>query len=185
MTSNLDSAFWHEDFGFLLDRSCIDVPVVPTSETKAFRENRVAEICESSGRLPNLNGAPVASWFLPRLVEVSRGGIYLDDGEHLNNDGGDVCLYWVAFTKTLKPRSFFKLHCYSNRITMDGTCMPNTEPADLVAAFLAPLLENSSAIRVWRVSVRDTDPPNAPGTFGRSYVFGWDGIKFLGTREYE
>ena len=33
--------------------------------------------------------------------------------------------------------------------------------------------------------VTDTDPPTAPGSLGRMYVFGWDGVKFLGTREHE
>ena len=181
--ANLDSVFWHEDFGFLIDRS--HQPVASIPELEAFRDGNIADMLESSGRLPDLNGAPVASWLLPRLVDATRGSINLDDGERLHNDGGGIYLKWVAFTKTLKARAFFSLRCYPNRIILDGRCMRNTEPAELVSAFLTPLLEQPEAIRKWRAFVTDTDPPKSPGKLGRTYVFGWDGTKFLGTREYE
>jgi hypothetical protein len=118
-------------------------------------------------------------------VEITRGGIQLDDQERIRNDGGCVYLRWLAFTKTLKPRAFFDLVCYPNRIGVRGHCMPKTEPALLVAAFLGPLVEHPDAIRKWRVSVTDTDPSSAAGTLGRNYVYGWNGAKFLGTRAYE
>ena len=180
---NLDSAFWHDDFGFLIDRS--HTHIASTADLRAFRDDFIADVLDASGRLPNLNGAPVASWFLPRLVEVTRAGINLDDQEQLHNDGGGIYLEWVAFTKAFKPRSFFNVRCYSNRIVMDGKCMANTEPGELVAAFLASLLEAPGVLRKWRVSVIDVDPPKGPGKLGRKYVFGWDGRRFLGTREYE
>ena len=180
--SNLDSAFWYDDFGFLIDRT--HHPVAARADLKAFADSEIAERLEASGRLPVLGGAPVASWLLPRLVEITRGGIQLDDQEQICNDGGCVYLKWVAFTKTLDPRAFFSLISYPNRIKMHGNCMPNTEPAQLVSAFLAPLLEHADALRKWEVSVTDTDPPTAPGTLGGPYIFGWNGTKFLGTRPY-
>ena len=181
--SNLDSAFWYDDFGFLIDRT--HHPVAAGAGLKAFGDSEIAEKLEASGRLPALGGAPVASWLLPRLVEITRGGIQLDDQERILNDGGCVYLKWLAFTKTLKPRAFFSLIAYPNRIKVRGDCLPNTEPAQLVAAFLAPLVEHPDALRKWRVSVTDTDPPSAPGTLGRTYIFGWNATKFLGTREHE
>jgi hypothetical protein len=180
---NLDSAFWHDDFGFLIDPSHHSVN--STAESRDFRDASIADVLQSSDRLPNLNGAPVASWLLSRLVEATRGGINLDDQENQHNDGGCIYLRWVAFTKALKPRAFFAVLCYSNRIVMAGKCMSNTEPMELAAAFLAPLLEQPGALRKWRVYATDTDPPSAPGKCGRRYVFGWDGTKFLGTRDYE
>jgi len=179
----LDSAFWHGDFGFLIDRS--HLPLSAVKELSAFRDDRFADFLESSSRLPILNGAPVASWLLPRLAEVTRGSINLDDQERVRNDGGCVFLKWISFTKEMKPRAFFNLLCYSNRIIIQGKCMSNTVPCDLASAFISPLLEHPEGLRKWKVLVTDTDPPNAPGKLGRTYVFGWDGAKFLGTREYE
>src|SRR5579875_2767175 len=112
----LDSAFWHEDFGFLIDRS--HLPLSAVEELSAFRDDKFADFLESSRRLPNLKGAPVASWLLPRLAEVTRGGINLDDEEQVHNHGGCVSLKWVSFTKEMKPRAFFNLFCYSNRIVV-------------------------------------------------------------------
>lgn len=63
--------------------------------------------------------------------------------------------------------------------------MPNTVQGELVSAFVSPLLDQSDGLRTWKVFVTDTDPPNAPGKVGRTYVFGWDGSKFLGNRGYE
>lgn len=168
--ANLDSAFWHDDFGFLFDRT--HLPVASTTEMQEFEDSSVAEKLEANGLLPNLNGAPVASWVLPRLVEITRDGINLDDGERLRNDGGCVFLKWVAFTRSLTPRAFFSLLCYSNRITAFGHRMANTQASDLMSAFIAALIEEPYAIRKWRVSVIDMDPPKTPGKRGRTYVFG-------------
>jgi len=181
MAPNLNSAFWHDDFGFLIDRS--HVPVGAIADVRTVREDGIADMLESTGRLPNLGGAPVASWLLPRLVDATHGGINLDDCEHLRNDGGGIHLQWAAFTRAIKPRAFFRVNCYSNRITTHGQCMPNTDPTELVSAFFAPLLEQPTALATFRVSVTDMDPPTAHGKPGRRYVFGWDGVKFLGSRE--
>ena len=55
----------------------------------------------------------------------------------------------------------------------------------LKSAFVSPLLEQPEGLRTWKVFVTDTDPPERPGKLGRRYVFGWDGARFLGNREYE
>jgi len=59
---------------------------------QTFRDSEIADKLEASGRLPALGGAPVASWLLPRLVEITRNGIQLDDEERIRNDGGSVYL---------------------------------------------------------------------------------------------
>ena len=44
MMDNLDSAFWHEDFGFLIDRS--HVPVAATVALKVLRDDNMESVSD-------------------------------------------------------------------------------------------------------------------------------------------
>src|SRR5262245_36362859 len=53
-------------------------------------------------RVPDLNGAPIASWILARLARLTDDGLALADMEH--NDGGGYLVEFVAYAIPVEPK---------------------------------------------------------------------------------
>lgn len=183
MKDAMERVFWSADIGFVVDLQHMRATRLTDSAT--LKELKVADELEQTGRLPHRGGAPVASWIIARLLELTHGGIGIDERENLFNDGGVIQLDWIAFSRALKPVAMFQQLCYSNRVELHGQVLRSVGAAALKAALLDALLLEPKTVRVCRITVTDTDPPTAPGKLGRRYVFGWDGKQFLGTRDYE
>jgi len=147
-------------------------------------EEGIAEFIEQSGRLPALHGAPVASWLLSRLFVMSKGNLGIDEKELLYNDGGCVWTDWEVFSQSFNPRGFVRLICHVHRIDAEVRVPAGIDAKVVLGAFLEAVMAEPEDLRKCRVSVIDTDPPNG-GRFGKKYVFGWDGKRFLGSRVYE
>jgi hypothetical protein len=60
-----------------------------------------------TGRVPELHGAPVASWLLARLARITDGGFPSSGKER--NDGGGWCVDFVVYTEDGRPVATFQL----------------------------------------------------------------------------
>src|SRR5262245_10899884 len=56
-----------------------------------------------TGRIPDLGGAPIASWLLARLARLTDDGLSLADEEH--SDGGGYMVEFVVYRVYTEPEN--------------------------------------------------------------------------------
>jgi hypothetical protein len=173
----MNGVFWNDDTGFVVDPQSLPSRFPHGME---FRELEFAGRLLESGALPELSGAPVASWVLARLFALPGERLGFEARCRLRNDGGGFHLNWVAFDRSLCPAAFFDLAGYPTAVWLYGGCSPLFDSESVVAAFTNSLTSEPLVLTPCRVEIVDTDPPEAPGKFGRTFVYGWDGGRFLG-----
>lgn len=177
----MDGVFWHDDMGFVVDPQHM---ASSFPDGKNFDQPEFAEILKSSAKLPSLGPAPVASWLLARLFQLTRERLGYETHGRSYNDGGGYYLNFVAFTRDLKPAAFFNLHGDSAGARLWGSCAAEFTPDAILKSFSEAILENPSDLMVCKLTTIDTDPPDLDKRrFGKPRVYGWDGSKFLGFRK--
>src|SRR5262245_41672265 len=181
MLPMMDGVFWRDDMGFVVDpqHMASSFPDAMKIEQPDF-----AGSLSSSGKLPSLGPAPVASWLLARLFRLTRERLGFETHDRRYNDGGGYCLNFVAFTRDLRPAAFFNVHGDSLGVRIWGTCAAEFSPQAVLHSFMVALLEDANDLMACKLTTIDTDPPNLDKRrFGKPHVFGWDGSKFLGYRK--
>jgi hypothetical protein len=174
----MEGVFWHDDMGFVVDPQNM---ASSFPDAKSIDQPDFAEVLKSSGKLPLLGAAPVASWLLARLFQLTRDRLGFETHGRSYNDGGGYYLNFVAFTRDLKPAAFFSLHGDSVGTRLWGTCAPEFAPDAILKSFSAAILDNPNDLMVCKLTTIDTDPPGLEKRrFGRPHVYGWDGSKHLG-----
>jgi len=130
-----------------------------------------------------LGPAPVASWLLARLFQVTRERLGFETHGRSYNDGGGYYVNFIAFSRDLRPAAFFDLHADSTGVRLWGTCSADVSPDIILKSFVGALLENANDLMVCKLTTIDTDPADlGKRRFGKPQVYGWDGAKFLGYR---
>lgn len=138
----------------------------------------------SSGRVPELGGAPIASWLLARFARLTNDGFPSSGKEH--NDGGGWCLEFVVYGPDERPLSAFQFQCDMQGASIVGDRAPDCDPEAMLGALADALLEHPSDLLPCRLRVVDPEwrhdpecyePRPVPGDRNR---YGWDGERFLG-----
>jgi hypothetical protein len=176
----MEGVFWHGDMGFVVD-PCKMSSNFPDART--IERWEIGESLKASGKLPSLGPAPVASWMLARLFQLTKERLGFDTHDRRGSDGGGYYLNFVAFSRHLKPEAFFYVHGDSAGVRFWGTCAANVSPETVVTNFTEAVLENPTELTVCKLTTVDTDPPDLKRRYGKPHVFGWDGNKFLGFRK--
>jgi hypothetical protein len=139
----------------------------------------------NSGRLPNLGGAPVASWLLARLGKVTDEGIPCLFGAE-SNDGGGYVVEFLAYDESDTPVAGFQLQGDSVGAAVLGDCVPNCSPEEVLHALAAALLAAPDDLVACRLAVIDLEWEEDPEGFTPEPVpdsrncYGWDGKDFFG-----
>jgi hypothetical protein len=176
----MDGVFWHNGFGFVVARRWAESHF---PDRRKIDRTDIALRLEASGRLPNLAAAPVASWLVARLFELTRQRLGFETHARLRNDGGSIPLHLIAFTECLKPVAFLDLRADSTGIEFWGECAADIDPDQITSVFLSALLAHPDALVKCKLTTIDTDPPDLPHRrVGEPHVFGWNGTRFLGQR---
>ena len=82
--------FWEGDVGFLCEERYHDVDLPGAVTTKRERVDQAL----LAGGLPDLSGAPVASWLLARGARLAGKHFPYSYGQVVGSDGAD---YWLRF----------------------------------------------------------------------------------------
>jgi hypothetical protein len=176
----MDGVFWHDDLGFVVDSQHM---ASSFPDARRIDEHQLAVRLDSSGKLPPLGPAPVASWVLARLFCLTRERLGFETHARLYHDGSGYYLNFVVFTRDLRPAAFLNLHGNSAGVRVWGTCTPEFCPDAIMKAFIDVLLENPNDLNVCKLTTIDTDPVDLDKRrLGKPHVYGWDGLKFLGFR---
>jgi len=177
----MDGVFWRGEMGFVVDPQHM---ASRFSDAMSIDQPDFAAILESSGQLPSLGPAPVASWLLARLFQLTRERLGFETHGRSYNDGGGYYLNFVAFTRELKPAAFFNVHGDSAGVRIWGTCAAEFTPRAILESFTEAILESPNDLMVCKLTTVDTDPPDLDKRrFGKPHVCGWDGTNFLGFRK--
>lgn len=139
----------------------------------------------AQGGLPELGGAPVASWLLARLAALTGGGLGLDPQlvEHI--EGGVWVLDFVV-TREASPVAKVQLQAGMIGAGVLGVIAEGEPLESLLVGLQGRLLEAPGQVEVAQIQVVDPDwaacPEDytPPPTVGSRCRFGFDGAAYLG-----
>ena len=146
-------------------------------------EPRIVE----SGRVPDLNGAPLASWLLSRLAHLTDDGVP-SSGRERNDGGGWTIPFVVRDATNDRPVASFQLQGSMGGLDVVGDRAADCSSEQLLNALIAAVLDRPTDLMPCRLTVVDPEwrhdpdgyvPRPAPGGRNR---YGWDGSRFLGRR---
>ncbi len=134
---NLDGVFWQNELGFVVDKH-----KMPSSFPSGdiFGPVSLRALLLDSKKLPNLGAAPVASWLLARLMQLTNEGLGFERNDRLYNDGGGYYLNFITFSRNMTPLAFFNVHGTSE----ECSCWGNVPLAFYRRNYLRPLLTRLS-----------------------------------------
>jgi hypothetical protein len=161
-----------------------------------------------SGKLPELGGAPLASWLLARLARLTNDSLGLAGEEH--NDGGGYVIEFVVYRVHAEPENnnapFVQLllfdpgECiepdlpvasFQFQADMEGAVVlgqrdPDFPAGQILEAFAAALLAAPTELTARELAVRDPEWQLDPEIYtpwpeedSRNW-YGWNGFRFLG-----
>lgn len=130
----------------------------------------------SIARLPDLGSAPLGSWFIARLAELTKGRMGLLYGEDQHVDGGSCVLDIEVFSSERQHVGSLQVQC-GDGVDVFGTCSETVEPEEILGQLVQALVADPSAVREFEVRVLDPED-------GSRRVYGFDGTNFLGHTEY-
>ncbi len=174
----MDGVFWDGDVGFVVDQQRLPSSFADGISIPTFSLDQLLIDC---GRLPLLGPAPVASWLLARLMQLTTEGLGFGAYEKVYNDGGGYSINFVAFSRDMQPLAFFNVLGSSSSCRCWGQASSPFPPEILIQTFIHALTSDVTDLMECKVTCFDTDPPNLPKRrIGKPHVFGWDGSRFLG-----
>jgi hypothetical protein len=172
----VEGAFRSKDFTFVCEGGYHDVDL-PGS---ARYECRTAQgLLSAPGTLPELSGAPVASWLLARIARLAGKRFPHSYGEVL---GSDAATYWVRFFVVAgagKPVAILSVSGNARGIRISLAHTGDAAPEEICGAFVAGLLEKPADIARCRVVSVYTELTDPDCRFAIPRVYGWDGKRFL------
>jgi hypothetical protein len=137
-----------------------------------------------SGRVPDLGGAPLASWLLARLARLTDGRLGLAGEEH--NDGGGYVVEFVVYAEPEQAVASFQLQADMEGAGVVGQRVADCPAEEVLGALAAALLAAPDELMARELAVRDPEWELDPEMYkprpveGTCNQYGWDGQHFLG-----
>lgn len=164
----MSGAFRTPTYWFLVDEATTTSSIADGAEICV---EEIDAVMISSGRVPPLHGAPVASWVLARLAALVRNGSLPTAGQ--DNDGGAFVLELMAFQHDRSLVAEIQLQGGTEGVSLFGSCISAEDPAKIEGELVDALLAEPSELRSVSLSVRDPDD-------GSRRRYGFDGTRFYG-----
>jgi hypothetical protein len=149
----------------------------PLEEADQLAEDDLDRILLATGRVPDLGGAPIASWVLARLSHLA--------GRAIRPAGGvEICegaVYVVDFlVRTGDGRLAAKVQLQGGSIGVGllGIGVAGFDPRAIASAFASALIERPGAVA--QCEVRVLDPAWGIDESGEPNRYGFDGTRYLG-----
>ena len=172
----VEGAFRSQGLTFVCEGSYHDVDL-PGS---VHYECRTAQgLLLASGALPDLSGAPVASWLLARIARLGGKRFPYSYGEVA---GSDAATYWVRYfvvSGAGKPVAILSVSANARDIRLSLAHTGEVSAEETCDAFVAGLLEKPTDIAPCRVVSVYTELTDPDCRFAIPRVYGWDGKRFL------
>jgi hypothetical protein len=173
----VEDAFWSSGVGFVCVPLFTDAQLPGAS---AVSEPLYHDVLSRSGHVPDLNGAPLASWVLARVGKLASRRFPYHHGQVFGSDGGDFWLRFVAFTPEFRPLGTLSLTGDELTMKLWAQISPPSDPKQVIASFTECLLAQPRDLRSTQLTVIYTDFADPNHWKRLPFVFGWDGNQFLG-----
>jgi hypothetical protein len=172
----LSEAIWSGDFGFICEDRYQDVqfPVRASVQRENFEQDLI-----DSRRLPELNGAPVASWLLARIARLAGCRFPYAFGEVVGSDGADYWLRFLCMTKPAKPAGVVHCSGKADGLELSVSLIKPSDGEAILDAFTEALLQNAAEVKRCRIVVQYTEMTDPEIAFHIPKVYGWDGGRYL------
>ena len=174
--AQLQDAFWHGSFGFVAEAGYWAMALPKTSTTK-YPDFHLT--LSDSGQLPDLKGAPIASWVLARLAFLSGRKFPYAYGEVTGSDGGDLWLRYYVLSDDLALRGMITLSCSHLLVNLWVDHFRQEDGLAMYEEFIQALLENPLALKKCRIVVQYTEMTDPNFNWIMPRIHGWDGHRFL------
>ncbi|MHB1078335.1 MAG: hypothetical protein ACYC67_02975 [Prosthecobacter sp.] len=171
---SIPGAFQYGGFWFLTDRSVVQVPNVVSCPTTDF-----LKLARSDPRLPDLKGAPVASWLLARVSSMTRGRMPYSYDEVEGSDGNN---FYIGFTCHQDDGSIIgsvMFFACGDHIRLHAKAVPPMLPERLRDAITKAVLASPHRVARSRVTVAWTDGASETARSSVPRVYGFEGERFL------
>jgi hypothetical protein len=172
----LTAVTWSGEYGFVCEDRYRDVHFEPCAwVTRKHFEQYLTE----SKRLPNLDGAPVASWFLARVARLAGRKFPFSFGQVIGSDGAD---YWTRFFCLGRPATPVGMLHRSGSVEGIALSLGLLKPVDgeaVLEAFAEALLVMPHNVALCRVIVQYTEMTDPKVSFHVPKVYGWDGRRYI------
>lgn len=137
------------------------------------------ETLRKSGKLPDLRGAPIASWYLARLARLCGKRFPYSYGKVIGSDGADYWLRLHCLKRSATPIGI--IQCLGKQ-TGISLCFQHAEllEADSVLdKFIRALLEAPQDVSRCKVIVQYTEMCDPNVAFHIPRVYGWNGLRYF------
>lgn len=174
--NTVEGAFRSKGFRFVCEGAYHDVELPGSTR---YQCRTAQELLVAAGTLPDLSGAPVASWLLARIARLAGKRFPYSYGEVA---GSDAAGYWVRYfviSQKDKPVGILSVSGTAQDIKLSLAHTADTVPEEICDAFLAGLLLEPSDITRCRVVSVYTELTDPDCRFVIPRVYGWDGKRFL------
>ena len=171
---SIPGAFQYGGFWFLTDRSAAQVSNAVSCPPLDFQE-----LARSDPRLPDLKGAPVASWLLARVSSMTRGRMPYSHDQVMGSDGNN---FGIGFTCHQDDGSVIGsvifLAC-RDYVRLHARAIPSVLPERLRDAIAKAVLSSAHKVARCRLTVPWTDGADAAARSSAPRVYGFEEDRFL------
>jgi hypothetical protein len=172
----LSDVIWNGEFGFVCEDRYRDVVFEPCF--RAARENFERYLLQSN-RLPELGGAPVASWLLARLARLAGHRFPFSFGQVVGSDGAEYSLRFFCFSKPKTPIGVLACVGSAEGIHLSLGLLKAEDGEAILDAFVEALLQEPCNVARCRLVVQYTEMTDPKVAFHLPKVYGWDGRHYL------
>ena len=174
--SKLADVIWSGEVGFMCEARYqdIDLPGALTAKREHVEQELLA-----SGMLPDLSGAPIASWLLARVARLAGKHFPYSYGQVIGSDGADYWLRFYCLSRSGSPIGLLSCLGKQAGVVLAVRHLPGLEPNPLLDSFIHSLLAAPGDVSKCKVIVQYTEMSDPEVVFHIPRVYGWDGRRFL------
>jgi hypothetical protein len=174
--TTLTGVIWVGDVGFVCEERYHDVDLPGARSVQ--REN-VDQVLLAGGVLPDLRGAPAASWLLARVARLAGKRFPYSYGEVVGSDGADYWLRFYCVDCSGKPLGTLSCFGKTAGIVMVAQSLSAADPDVLLDSFIRALLAAPKEVSKCRIIVQYSEMTDPEIAFHIPRVYGWDGRRYL------
>jgi hypothetical protein len=137
------------------------------------------ELARSDTRLPDLAGAPVASWLLARVSSMTRGNMPFSFDQVQGSDGNDLYLGFTCHEGDGKVVGSVAFLASSDHISLHANAVPPAPPERLRDAIIKAVFSSPLKVARSRVTVTWTDGTDDAARNSIPRAYGFDGEHYL------
>jgi hypothetical protein len=174
--SALKDAFWRNGFGFVSENRYQDavLPKAFTTQRKDLHDTLI-----ESKKLPDLKGAPVASWMLARIAFLAGRKFPYGWDEIVGSDGAEFWLRFYCLSEELALSGLLSVTGSNKKADLHVSHLREEDGIGICDAFIQEMLAEPSKLQKCRIIVQYTEMTDPSFRFIMPHIYGWDGRRFL------